>query len=106
MKLVVDSIVEDLARIRISSRNNRTTLNIDVEALEAILRGRGVDLSVDIEEGNSYVIILEDMEDFKDLWSGTSDRDFTYREAPQIKDTTKEDRARIRKRLSKLRRSR
>lgn len=100
VKLVIDSVVEDLTRIRLSSENNRTTLNVTVEALNAILGNEAVD------EGKSYVIALENMEDFKDLWSGTFDKDFKFQGKSEVKDTTKEDLARIRRRLRRLRRSR
>jgi len=100
VKLVIDSVVEDLTRIRLSSEDNRTTLNVKVEALRAILGNRIID------EGKSYVITLENIEDFKDLWSGTFDKDFEFQGKKRVKDTTKEDLLRIRRRLRKLRRYR
>lgn len=100
IKLVIDSVFENLARIRLSAENNRTTLNVAVGALKAILG------NVIIDEGKTFVITLENIEDFKDLWSGTFDEDFKFQGESEVKDTTKEDLKRIRSRLKRLRRSR
>jgi hypothetical protein len=96
IKLVVDSIFEDLARVRLSSENNRTTLNVRLEALKAVLGAST------INEGKSYIITVEKIDDFKDLWSGTFDNNFKFKGNFEIKDTTKEDLAIIRQRLKKL----
>jgi hypothetical protein len=100
IKLVIDSVIEDLVRVRLSSEHNRTTLNVKVEALKAILRTES------IKEGRSYVLTLTNIEDFKNLWSGTFDSSYKFQGDNDIKDTTKEDLAEIRRRLRKLRRSR
>jgi hypothetical protein len=97
IKIVVDSLFEDLARIRLSSEENRTTLNVNLEALKAILGPE------DVAEGKSYVVTLQNIEDFKNLWSGTFNRNFRFHGDFEVKDTTKEDLEKLRRRLRKLR---
>lgn len=100
IKLVIDSVIGDLARINLSSENNRTILNVKVAALKAIL-GSEV-----INEVRSYVLSLKNIEDFKNIWSGTFDKTYKFQGEHKIKDTTKADLAEIRKRLKKLKHSR
>jgi hypothetical protein len=97
IKLVVDSLFEDLARIRLSSEENKTTLNVNIKALKALLYPK------DVAEGKSYVVTLQNIEDFKNLWSGTFDKNFRFQGDFEVKDTTKEDIEKLRRRLSKLR---
>lgn len=97
IKLVIDSVFEGSARVRLSSENNRTTLIIKSEHLDAVLTKNT------IAEGKSYLIMIEKIEDFKDVWSGLFDKNFKYAGTFEIKDTTKEDLKRIRRRLRRLR---
>lgn len=96
IKLVVDSLAEDLARIRLISEDNRTTLNVKLGALKAILG------TATIDEGKSFVLTLDRIEDFKDLWSGTFDKNFRFQGNVKVRDTTKEDLAKLRLRFKKL----
>jgi large exoprotein involved in heme utilization and adhesion len=100
IRLVIDSVVDDLARISLSSENNRTTLNVNADSLRAIL-GRN-----SIEEGKTYLLTLDDLEDYKDVWSGTFDNSYQFHGNKKIEDTTEQDLKTIRKRLKRLRRLR
>ena len=100
IRLVIDSIVDNLARINLSSENNQTTLNIDIDSLTAILGMNS------LEEGKTFLITLDNLEDYKDIWSGTFDSDYQFHGNKEIEDTTKQDLKKIRKRLRRLRRLR
>lgn len=100
IRLVIDSIVDDLARIRLSHDNNQTTLSVSIDSLGAILVNQSLD------EGKSYLISLQNLEDYKDIWSGTFDITFQFKGNSQIKETTQEDLKKIRQRLKRLRRLR
>ena len=102
VKLVIDSVVEDITRIRLLTDEDRTTINVKVEVLAIFL---------DVEqiiEGNSYKITFENNEDFKTLLSGKISKAYTLKGSKKVVDTTKEDLERIRKlqRRLGLRRSR
>lgn len=100
IRLVIDSIVDDLARIRLSSGDNQTTLSVTVDSLEAILVNQSVD------EGKTFLVTLQNLEDYKDIWSGTFDSNFQFRGNRNVEDTTQQDLKKIRKRLKRLRRLR
>jgi len=100
IRLVIDSIVDDLARIRLSSGNNQTTLSVSVDSLEAILVNQSVN------EGKTFLVTLQNLEDYKDIWSGTFDRNFQFQGNKNVEDTTQQDLKKIRKRLKRLRRLR
>jgi translation initiation factor IF-1 len=102
VKLVIDSVVEDITRIRLLTDEDRFTINVKVEVLAIFL---------DVEqiiEGNSYKITFENNEDFKTLLSGKIKKAYTLKGSKKVVDTTKEDLERIRKlqRRLGLRRSR
>ncbi len=100
IKLAIDSVTDNSVRVRMYSENNRTTLNLKVDDLKAIL---GIDV---INQRRSYILNLKDVEDFKTIWSGTFDKNFKYKGEKEIKDTTQEDLREMQKRLKKLRRYR
>ena len=102
VKLVIDSVVEDITRVRLLADEERTTINVKVEVLAKFLEAD------EIIEGNSYKINLENSEDFKTLWSGKIKKAYTLKGSKKVVNTTKEDLERIRKlqRRLGLRRSR
>lgn len=100
IKLAIDSVTDNSVRVRMYSENNRTTLNLKVDDLKAILK---TDV---INQRRSYILNLKDIEDFKTIWSGTFDKNFKFKGDKEIKDTTQEDLREIQKRLKKLRRYR
>jgi hypothetical protein len=100
IRLVIDSVTDNLVRIRLSSDSNQTTLSVNVDSLKAILVGQSVG------EGNTFLITLQNLEDYKDIWSGTFDKNFKFKGNKKIDDTTEEDLKKIRKRLKRLRRLR
>lgn len=97
IKIAIDSVTDNAVRVRMYSENNRTTLNLNVDDLKAIL---GIDV---INQRRSYILDLKNVEDFKTIWSGTFDKNFKFKGDKEIKDTTKEDLKEMEKRLKKLR---
>ena len=91
VKVVIDSIFEELVRARISSNKKRKTLNATINALSTILD------TEQIEEGRSYRIIFDDNEDFDDFWSNSFDENFVLRAGKKVVETTKEDLERLRR---------
>jgi hypothetical protein len=96
VKIVIDSIFEELVRVRISSNKERKTLNVTIKALSNILENS------QIEEGHSYRIIFDNREDFDDFWSSNFDEDFVLKGDKKVVETTKEDLDRLRRLQRKL----
>lgn len=96
IKLIVDSVFEDLVRITMTANGERRTIDIDIEALGTILEKET------IVDGRSYLITFEDSDDSNNLISGMIGRRFRPKGKVSFKDTTKKDLAKIRKLQRKL----
>lgn len=85
VKLVIDSVFEDLIRVITTTTKGKKTINTDIRALETILE------KDKIIEGHSYLITFEDSDDYDRLLSGKIDENFEPKGKIKVKDTTKED---------------
>lgn len=101
VKLFVDSIVEDMVRILLTSKDgDRKSINTDIENLNKILDEE------QIVVGRSYLIKFEEKVDFEALKSGKIKEHFKGARAEGkivVEDTTNQDLAEIRRLQKRLR---
>lgn len=97
IKLIVDSIFEDLARV-ITSTNirDKKTFDMNVQNLAHFLKQKR------IEEGRSYRINFSDTEDLTNLQLGKIDKNYKPKGKIEIRDTTKSDLKKVRNLQEKL----
>ena len=96
VKLYIDSIVEDLIRILLTTEDGmEKSIDIDVESLKKILKKE------EIAVGRSYLITFKSEIAFDALTSEKIGEQFK-RKGIKVKDTTRQDLAAIRKLQKKL----
>lgn len=97
IKLFIDSIVEDLIRIILTTEDGkRKSFDVNVESLKTFLR------EDEIAAGRSYSISFESDDDYDAVVSGRITAEFKPRGRIRVKDTTKQDLAAIRRLQKKL----
>lgn len=97
IKLFIDSIVEDLIRIILTTEDGkRKSLDVNVESLKTLL------MEDEIVAGRSYSISFESDDDYNAVTLGRITAEFKPKGKIHIKDTTKQDLAAIRRLQKKL----
>lgn len=91
IKLIVDSIFEDLARvITLTNIRDKKTFDMNVQDLANFLKENK------IEEGRSYRINFHNTEDLANLQLGKIDKNYKPKGKIEILDTTKSDLKKVR----------
>lgn len=97
VKLFIDSIVEDLVRVLITKEDGvRESFDTNLQSLNKILKEEY------IKGGRSYLISFEDSDDYEVLISLRLDKYFEPKGKIEVKDTTQQDLAAIRRLQKKL----
>lgn len=91
VKLIVDSVFEDLARvITLTSIRDKKSFDMNVNDLANFLKEKK------IEEGRSYRVNFHNTEDLTNLQSGNIDENYKPKGKIEIRDTTQSDLKKVR----------